>query len=111
MCLFFKCHIKFLVLKHFDVLPPQGIFPLHAAGRKLFITLTDSVKVAHGRHVCLGLAAVRLRSVKGRGRCTTVHTEPLQPAKYVVQGFCDWQQKTLIGLYRSHILSLKSADH
>ncbi|MEQ2207179.1 hypothetical protein XENOCAPTIV_008415 [Xenoophorus captivus] len=94
--LFFKCPVKFLVLKHSDVRPPPGIFLLHVTGRKLYIILTESVKVAHGRHVCLGFALAHLRSVKERGKRITVHTGPLEAAKYKVQviGFFGRQQKT-----------------
>ncbi|MEQ2180893.1 hypothetical protein GOODEAATRI_005978 [Goodea atripinnis] len=49
-CLLFKCRIKFVVLKHFGVLPPRGIFPSHVSQDADFTSLTDGVKVPHGRH-------------------------------------------------------------
>lgn len=53
-CLFGKCCIKLVVLKHFNELPLRGIFHCMCCEvQTLHHFHTVGVKVPHNRHVCV----------------------------------------------------------
>lgn len=61
VCLFFKCHIRLVVLIHFDMLHHRGIFP---SKHENFPIISE--RWSSSPH-CLGFVAVCLHSVRQRG--------------------------------------------
>lgn len=101
--LFFKSHIKFVVLKHFNELPLWGIFCCSMQ------TLQNSHRL---QQTCLfmifSLRAYTIWRKGGRAHThSTLHTGPLQAVKFELQvfGFCDLQWKPLIRIRRADTFS------